>query len=138
MAAAPYGVLSAPALSAPALSRLRREQAEFDQVVQEEDSRNRFLALPIALPIAAVSALNIPGILGIGLTRSAMMQAAPGALEADLTLQSGPATNRVLATALTEAEKNALRAAARLRYARANGIEAKTMNAEIHHSSPLE
>jgi hypothetical protein len=42
------------------------------------------------------------------------------------------------AQALTDGEKNALRAAARAKFARANGISASEMQAEVHHSEPLE
>jgi hypothetical protein len=41
------------------------------------------------------------------------------------------------AQALSDAEKNALRAAARARLARANGISTSEMQAEVHHSDPL-
>jgi hypothetical protein len=40
--------------------------------------------------------------------------------------------------ALTRDEKNILREAARARYAQAYGVEAKTLNAQVHHSDPLE
>jgi hypothetical protein len=43
-----------------------------------------------------------------------------------------------IARALSTAERRALREAGRIRFARANGIAAKTMEAEVHHSEPLQ
>ena len=39
---------------------------------------------------------------------------------------------------MSEVEKNALRGAARTKFARANGVSASEMKAEVHHSDPLE
>ena len=39
---------------------------------------------------------------------------------------------------MSDAEKDALRGAARTRFARANGVSASEMQAEVHHSDPLE
>lgn len=53
-------------------------------------------------------------------------------------LWQGKSAAGQIAPRLTEAAKSALRAAARVRYAQANGISASDMGAVVHHSEGLE
>jgi hypothetical protein len=79
-------------------------------------------------PVAVVGALEaFPALVGeLALARSA-----------PLTFRNLEAWQRS-ARPLSDAAKNRLREQARARYARANGISAREMNADIHHSRALE
>lgn len=87
------------------------------------------------------------GLIASGAPRIALSAVAPAAhlvesgLKGPLNFLEREAWQRgaqKAAQALTDAEKTALRAAARAKFARANGISASEMQAEVHHSDPLE
>jgi hypothetical protein len=87
------------------------------------------------------------GLIASGGPRIALSAVAPtvraveGGLKGPLNFVDREAWQRgaqIAAQALSDAEKNALRAAARAKFARANGISASEMQAEVHHSEPLE
>lgn len=129
-----YGALRTPAPSDQELAELRRQQAAFGDTTGKVDRQNSWLAIPALAPAAAVFGLE---------GAAALAGRALGAegIEGPLNFvnreawQSGA---QKAAQALSDAEKNALRAAARTKFARANGISAREMQAEVHHSDPLE
>jgi len=126
-----YGNLYAP--PPDDLAELRRQQAEFARTTREIDKQNSWLAIPALAPVAAVFGLEgAAAIAGRALTAEA--------IEGPLNFVDREAWQRGTqraAQALSDAEKNALRSAARARLARANGISTKAMQAEVHHSDPL-
>lgn len=86
----------------------------------------------------------IDGLIAGGGRRVALSEAAPAiravesGLKGPLNFLEREAWQRGAQKALTDAQKNALRASARAKFARANGVSASEMKAEVHHSDPLE
>ncbi|MCI3132916.1 hypothetical protein [Phenylobacterium aquaticum] len=115
------------------LVELRRQQTEFAQTARDIDKQNSWLAIPALAPVAAV--------LGIEGAAIASRPLIADAVEMPLNFVNREPWQRgaqKLAQALTETQKNILRRAARTKLARANGIPTKAMQAEVHHSDPLE
>ena len=127
-----YGSLDAP--PPDDLAVLRRQQAEFARTVREIDKRNSWLAGLALAPVAA--AFGLEGAAAIG-SRALTAEAIEGPLNF-VNREAWQRGAQRAAQALSEAEKNALRSAARLKLARANGISTREMQAEVHHSDPLE
>ena len=122
-------------------NEFRRQQAEFTKLQHEEQRRNAWLAVPALAPVAV--AMGLEG-LGWGASRALGRAAwqnpkgSPPDLPAGQALKPVASAIKNVENSLSEEAKNALRAAARSRFERANGISASRMNAEIHHSDPLE
>lgn len=127
-----YGRLYAP--PADDLPELRRQQAEFARVTREIDKQNSWFAIPALAPVAALVGLETAAAIG---GRTLASEAASGPLNF-LDREAWQQGAQRAAQALTEQAKTALRAQARIKYARANGIAARDMFAEVHHSEPLE
>jgi hypothetical protein len=129
-----YGQLYAP--PANDLSELRRQQAAFARKQHEIAWQNRWLAAPALAPVVApFLAEGGAAALSRGLARAASTtEATPG----PLYLTDHEALQRAIRQAYTTAEKNRLREQARLVFERANGISAKEMGADVHHSDPLQ
>lgn len=127
-----YGSLYAP--PPDDLAELRRQQAAFGRTRRELDRQNSWLAVPALAPIATVIGFE-------GAATVAGRALGGGAIKAPLRFldreawQSGAER---AAQALTVSEKDILRGAARTKLARANGISTSEMQAEVHHSDPLE
>lgn len=129
-----YGALRAPAPSDQELAELRRQQAAFGATTRKIDLGNSWLAIPALGPVATVLGLEgVAAIAGRALTAEGIEE--PLDFVGREAWQGGA---RKAAQALGTAEKNALRVAARTKFARANGISAREMEAEVHHSDPLE
>jgi hypothetical protein len=129
-----YGALRAPAPSDDELTELRRRQATFADTTRKIDLQNSWFAAPeLAAPLA---------VMGLeGAAAWAARTALPEIEQAPLQFVDREAWQRgaqKAAQALSDAEKNALRGAARTKFARANGVSASEMQAEVHHSDPLE
>ncbi|MFL5296517.1 MAG: hypothetical protein ACJ798_09070 [Phenylobacterium sp.] len=129
-----YGALRAPAPSDQELAELRRQQAAFSDTARKIDLQNSWLAVPALAPALVAMGLGAAGEWATG-------EIAPEAGQAVANFVDREAWQRgaqKAAQALSDAEKNALRAAGRAKFARANGISASDMQAEVHHSDPLE
>jgi hypothetical protein len=129
-----YGALRAPAPSDQDLAELRRQQAAFANTTRQIDIHNSWFAVPALAPAVVALGLGAAGEWATG-------EAAPAAGRAVANFADREAWQRgaqKAAQALSDTEKNALRAAARARLARANGISTSEMQAEVHHSDPLE
>jgi hypothetical protein len=129
-----YGALRAPALSDQDLAELRRQQAAFADTTRKIDIHNSWFAVPALAPAVVALGLGAAGEWATG-------EAAPAAGRAVANFVDREAWQRgaqKAAQALSDAEKTALRAAARTKLARANGISTSEMQAEVHHSDPLE
>ena len=129
-----YGALRAPAPSDRELAELRTQQAAFADATRKVDLQNSWLAIPALAPVAAAFGLE-------GAAAIAGRALGAEAIEAPLNFVDREAWQRgaqKAAQALSDAERNALRAAARTKFARANGVPASEMQAEVHHSDPLE
>lgn len=129
-------VRPAPPAAAPAprptqedeMTKLRREQAAFKDVVREESGRNWWMAIPALAPMA-VPLLAEGGALLAGRLAASQLNRAPlNLLGREPGLARAP---------LTEAEKNVLRSAARKRVAQANGVSASELAGEVHHRVAL-
>lgn len=116
----------APVMDPYAEADLRRRQAEFGRVTREIDEQNSWFALPALAPEMAVGALDLLGIAGVEALGS-------GYARSPLNFPHREGWQK-----LPTAVRNALRAAARRRWADANGIKASELNAVVHHSLPLE
>ena len=129
-----YGALRAPAPSDQDLAELRRQQAAFANTTRQIDIHNSWFAVPALAPAVVALGLGAAGEWATG-------EVAPAAGRAVANFVDREAWQRgaqKAAQALSDAEKNAFRAAARAKYTRANGISASEMQAEVHHSDPLE
>lgn len=127
------------------LAELRRQQADFAKVVHAEGIKNSWMLAPILAPAVAVLGLEAAAALAARtaipiLSRSppTLPVAAPAAPVATSVTRPVGQARSGLAPSLTNTEKNALRAIARTRYARANGLPAKDMEAQVHHRIALE
>lgn len=126
-----YGRLHSPPVID--LAELRRQQAEFDQVRREIARQNSWLAVPALAPVGVAA--------GVEAAAALASRAAAGALPGPLSFVEREAWQRGVPSvlrALSTAEKTALRKVGRIRFARANGMTARAMNAEVHHSDPLQ
>jgi len=129
-----YGALHAPAPSDQELAELRRQQAAFANTARQIDIHNSWAAVPALAPAVVALGLGAAGEWATG-------EVAPAAGRVVANFVDREAWQRgaqKAVQALSDAEKTALRAAARARFARANGISASEMQAEVHHSDPLE
>lgn len=120
--------------SADELAELRREQAAFGKVARQADIENSWLAVGALAPVAVVAGLESAGALGLRALRS------PWAMPKNPLsfLEREPWQAPKVASPLTAAEKNVLRGGGRDRLAQANGLSAKEMQSEVHHSDPLQ
>jgi len=128
-----YGQLYAP--PARDMGELRRQQAEFARAAADLDRRNSWMAIPALAPALAVLGAEASAILA---ARGAA--AGAGAANRPLTLLEREPwlRNSRQGDPLSEAAKTAIREKDRIRVARANGMPASKMRAEVHHSDPLE
>jgi len=127
-----YGNLYAPPPSD--LAELRRQQAEFARTTREISNQNSWMAVPALAPAAVVLGLGGVSALGPGAVGS---EGAAGPLSF-LGREAWQRGAQKAGQALDDVAKTALRKAGRAKYARANNIPAKKMQAEVHHSDPLE
>ena len=127
-----YGSLYAP--PPDDLAELRRQQAEFARITREIDKQNSWFAIPALAPVAAVAGLETAAAIA---GRTLASEAVSGPLNF-LDREAWQRGAQRAAQALTRDAKTALREQARIKYARANGIAARDMQAEVHHSEPLE
>lgn len=105
---------------------LRRRQAEFGRVTHDIDLQNRWFAAPALAPEVVVGALDLFGIAGIEAVGS-------GYAQRPLNFPHREGWQK-----LPWKVRNALREAARRRWAEANGVKASELDAVVHHSTPLE
>jgi len=127
-----YGNLHAP--PADDMAELRRQQAAFSRMTDEIGTRHSWMAIPALAPVAVGLGLG-----GVGALAGRAVGA--GAATGPLNFFEREAWQRGLeraAQALSKNAKDVLREQARTKYARAYGIPAKQMRAEVHHSEPLE
>jgi hypothetical protein len=112
------------------LTELRRQQAEFAKVRRQADIENSWLAAGALAPVAVVAGLEGAGALGLR------------ALQSPWAMPKNPLSflerEAWQLRALTRPEKTALREVGRARLAQANGSPARKMEAEVHHSDPLQ
>lgn len=127
-----YGQLYAP--PANDLSELRRQQAAFARKQHEIAWQNRWLAAPTLAPVAAPVLLE-----GLAVLANAprIAQTLRGPLNLVDREPWWPATQRT-AQALNRDQKFPIWKEGRERLARANGISASEMKADVHHIDPLE
>jgi hypothetical protein len=125
------------------MTRLRREQASFKEVVREESRRNSWMAIPalapLAVPILAEGAALLTGRLAAPqFSRSPLnfLQQEPTLAPKPPLARPGPAV-RPSPKPRAEVEENAIRRAARERYARAYGGRASDWAGQVHHRVAL-
>ncbi len=112
----------------------RKAKADFKRGTDELAFQNRWMAAPVlaaaALPLASESA-------GLFAARGVAKAVEPvlAVPEAVTVLDEVVVVGR---PALTEAERNVLRKAGRLKWDRANGVSSRQLFSDIHHSDPLE
>ena len=116
------------------LAALRRQQAEFARTTQGLDRQNSWMAIPTLAPFALPAADGIAALALRAVARSASSKHFFDLPE----LEAWQRNSRPLGAPLSTATRRALREKAREIYARAYGIEAKRMQAEVHHIDPLE
>ena len=104
------------------LTELRRQQAEFAQVVHSEGLKNSWMLAPVIAPVAL--AVGLEGAVYLG-TRA--LASAPRPAPLNFTKYDPWQTPHKI-----------LRNQARAWYARANKMSAGDMAAQVHHSRPLE
>jgi len=110
------------------MAKLRRDQAAFKDVVREESRRNSWMAIPALAPMVVPLLAEGAALLTGRLAASQLSRAPLNLLGREPGLARAP---------LAEAEKNALRAAARKRVAQANGQPASALAGEVHHRVAL-
>ncbi len=116
------------------MAALRQQQAQFKQTqLAPLDKQNSWIAWAALAP-AALLGLDIPAAFGLA-TSAEPALGLTDFPELDTWLTQ---IERKIGRPLTGPEANYLRKLARPIYARANGIEAKDMGAEVHHRDPLE
>jgi len=125
-----------PSADAPTLAALRQKQAQFGQVRNDLSIRNIPYALPALLP-AAFLALEAPAALGIRGLLSAPESGAFDFPELDAWL-ARPAPEAPTAPPAAGSGNSFPYAAGRARFAQANGLSASDMQAEVHHSLPVQ
>ena len=126
-----------PSADAPTLAALRQRQAQFGQVSGNDLSiKNIPYALPALLP-AALLALEVPAALGIRGLLSAPESGAFDFPELD-AWQVRAAPETPTGPPAANSGNSFPYAAGRTRLARANGISASEMNAQVHHSLPVQ
>jgi len=123
-----YGSLYAP--PPENLSELRRQQAQFADTRRDIANQNSWMAIPALAPAAVVFGLEGAAVL-------AARAAGPKALTQPLNFAEREVWRRV-GKPLTEEAKKALRLQARSKLERTNGISTSDMQAEVHHSDPLQ
>ena len=124
-----YGQLYAP--PAADLAELRRQQAEFDRTRREIALRNGWMAAPALAPAIAPALVEGAAVLAHG------ARIAPR-LPGPLNLHNREVLQRIIRQAYSRDERNRLREQARLVFERANGIPARKMESDVHHSDPLQ
>jgi hypothetical protein len=116
---------SLAAASPEDLTEFRAERAAFGGVRRDIAKQNRWMAIPALAPVAAVFGLEASAALAArAVTRP--MPRGPTSLPGPVAANKADTPGR------------ALRKAARVRFERANGVSAKKMDAEVHHSDPIE
>lgn len=123
-----------PTPDAPTPAALQQRQAWFKQTQLDPlDKQNSWMA-DIALAPTMLLGLDLPAAFGLA-DSAAPAVGLTNFPELDTWLAR---IEQTIGRPLTESEANYLRKLARIKFARANGIEAKDMGAEVHHSDPLE
>lgn len=123
--------------SADELAQLRREQASFGQIRRQADIENSWLAAGALAPVAMVAGLEGAAALGVRALQSpAAMPRNPLSF-----LQREAWQGKKVADQIAGGTRNpfgVLRKAGRQQLARANGMPTSRMQAEVHHSDPLQ
>lgn len=128
-----YGRLYAP--PAVDLAELRRQQAAFARAKREIDEQNRWLAIPALAPVA------VPFLVEGGATALASRARPVNLQRGPLHLVDGEPWWRSVQKAARlarDARDTAIRVRGRVQFARANGISPRKLEAQVHHSDPLE
>lgn len=125
-----------PSADAPTLQALRQKQARFGQVQHDLSIQNIPYALPAPLP-AGLLGLEVPGALGFRGLLSAPSAGALAYPEME-AWQVGPAQEASAGAGSEKTSGDFAYAAGRSRLAQANGISARVMNADVHHSLPVQ
>jgi hypothetical protein len=119
------------------MTKLRREQAAFKDVVREESGRNWWMAIPALAPMAVPLLAEGAALLTGRLAASQLSRTPLNLLGREPGLAPTPPISAPRANPLTTAEKTALRDAGRTRYAQANPGYGKAWEVEIHHRIDL-
>jgi hypothetical protein len=125
-----------PSADAPTLAALRQQQAQFGKIRNDLDIRYSPYALPALLPAALLAPEALAGI-GIRGLLSAPEAAAFDFPELD-AWQVRPTPEIPTAPPAANSGNSFPYAAGRARLAQANGISARDMNADVHHSLPVQ
>lgn len=125
------------------MTKLRRKQAAFKDVVREESGRNWWMAIPalapMAVPLMAEGAALLTGRLAASQLNRAplnLLGREPGLAPKPPPARPGPAA-RPSPKPPADAEERAIRRAARERYARAYGGRASDWAGQVHHRVAL-
>ena len=131
------------ALQDDEMTRLRREQTAFKEVVREESRRNSWMAIPALAPLAVPIFAEGAALLTGRLAAPQFSRSPLNFLQQESTLapksplaRPGP-TVRPSPKPRAEVEENAIRRAARDRYARAYGGRASDWAGQVHHRVAL-
>ncbi len=119
------------------LAELRRQQAEFARVRGGIADRYSWMAVPALAPLGVLAALEAPGVLaarGLGSVGKTALEF--GEREPWQVKGARPARQR--RPGLDKYQKDVLRDEARKVFEQANAKSGSEMEAEVHHSSPLE
>lgn len=119
------------------MSKLRREQAAFKDIVREESRRNSWMAIPALAPMAVPLLAEGAGLLAGRLTTPQLSRTPLNLLGREPGLAPKPPLSVPRANPLTTPEKTALRDAGRARYAQANPGYGKAWEVEVHHRIDL-
>jgi hypothetical protein len=127
------------------MTKLRRDQAAFKDVVREESGRNWWMAIPALAPLAVPLLAEGAALLAARVATSPIKNAPLNFAKREIGLAPKPAPRPAPPSRpapgsqpLSTAEKGVVRQAGRERLARANGMSAAEMEARVHHSRPLE
>jgi hypothetical protein len=120
--------------SADDLTELRRQQAAFGKVARQVDVDNSWFAAGALAPVAVVAGLEGAGALSL---RGLQLQLAKPLNFLEQEAWQGRQAVEQVTRGLTKSS-NALRDAGRQRWAKAYGAPAKKMQAQVHHSDPLQ
>ncbi len=116
------------------LTEFRRHQEAFRQEVRRVGRENRWMAVPALAPVVVGLGLGGAGAMA---ARAAAAAPKPGPLVLTGS-EAWPGVAGQSARRIVRGANKALRRQGRARLAQANGISAADMQAEVHHSWPME
>jgi hypothetical protein len=110
---------------------VREQQAHFHKILEDEDRNQQWMLAPVFAPELLLFGAEAAGAFGLRKAAQSGLLPAPGALWEELLPRvAKPAAKKGMPSSVYEV--------GRQRLAQANGMPAKDLMAEVHHSRPLE